>query len=116
MPFVEQFAIIIFLVQVAHSLEELLTDFHKRWYLFKMTLWEFVGFEFAHNLFWATVLLIKDFPYRDFLLAFFILLMFANGVQHVIWWGVSKRYVPGLITAYIHITIFLVFYYLVLFK
>ena len=31
-------------------------------------------------------------------------------VQHIVWAGNAKKYVPGLITAPIHIVVFLVFY------
>ena len=40
--------------------------------------------------------------------------MFANGVQHVIWASVVKQYVPGLITALLHVMISLIFYFTVL--
>jgi len=54
---------------------------------------------------------LPEFPFRLQLLAFFLALMFANGVQHIVWAGSVKRYVPGLITSPIHIVLFLIFYY-----
>ncbi len=113
---VEGFALILFLVQLVHSVEELSTGFHKKWYLFKMPFYVFLSFEIIHNLFWGSVLFFKQFPSRDYFLAFFIILMFANGIQHIVWYGMVKKYVPGLITAPIHIVIFLFFYLQILFR
>lgn len=109
---VELFATIMFVVQLVHSLEELKTGFHKKWFLFKMPFWVFFTFEIVHNLFWGSVLLFKSFPSREYFLVLFIVLMFANGVEHLVWWAFVKKYVPGLITAPIHVVLFLVFCYL----
>lgn len=108
---VEQFAFIQYAVQLFHSLEELSTGFHKKWYLFRMPFWVFFTFEICFSLFWAAVLLIQIFPGRENLLAFFLLLMFANGIQHIVWWGWAKKYVPGLITAFVHAGVFILFYF-----
>lgn len=114
MSILENFFLISLLVQLAHSIEELSTGFHKQWYVFKMPFWVFLTFEVCFSLFWILVLLLPTFPLRVYLQEFFLILMFANGVQHVVWSGVVKRYVPGLITAPIHIIVFLVFYFRVL--
>ncbi len=111
----EMFASYIFVIQLAHSFEELITGFHKRWYLFKMPFRLFLGFELLFNLFWALVLFSRQFPAREQLLAFFIVLMFANGIQHIVWFALEKKYVPGLITAPMHVILFLVYYYQVIF-
>ncbi len=108
---IEQFALIIFGIQILHSIEELLTGFHKKWYLFKMPFKIFLSFEIFFSLFWGSVLFQKTFPYRENLLVFFTVLMFANGVQHIVWWGTVKKYVPGLITAFAHIAVFLIFFF-----
>jgi len=97
-------------IQLLHSLEELSTGFHKRWYLFKIPFRTFLTFEIVFSLFWILILLIQPIPYREFFQAFFLVLMFANGIQHIVWFGSEKRYVPGLITAIAHVIIFLVFY------
>lgn len=102
---IEQFAFIFYGVQLLHSLEELSTGFHKKWYLFKMPFWVFLTFEIFFNLFWGIVLFLQNFPFREGFLAFFIILMFANGAQHTIWWRFAKKYVPGLITAFVHIAV-----------
>lgn len=110
------FATIMYVIQVLHSVEELSTGFHKKWFLFKMPFRTFLSFEIFHNLFWLLVLLLPTFPYRIQLLAFFIVLMFANGIEHVIWALSIKKYVPGLITAPIHIILFFIFYFQILFS
>ena len=115
MTVLEQFAFISFGVQLLHSLEELSTGFNKKWYLYKMPFRTFLAFEIFFSLFWGIVIFYKSFPARDGLLAFFMVLMFANGVQHLVWSGCVKKYVPGLVTAPIHIIIFLVFYFYIIF-
>src|SRR3989338_5713668 len=111
MELLQQFFTLSLLVQLAHSAEELSTGFHKKWYLFKMPFWAFLLFELAFSGFWIFVWLNSSFPYREYLQASFLALMFANGVQHIVWAGNVKRYVPGLITAPLHIIVFLVFYF-----
>lgn len=115
MDLLEQFFLISLVTQLAHSVEELSTGFHKKWYLFKMPFWMFLTFEIVFSAFFIFVLLTPTLPYRSIIQAFFLVLMFANGVQHLIWSGCVKKYVPGLITAPVHIGIFLVFYFSVLF-
>lgn len=112
---IQTFAFYVLLVQFAHSLEELGTGFHKKWYLFPMPFWVFLLFEITHNIFWSLVILTDLIPYKTQLSAFFIALMFANGVQHIIWFGWKKKYVPGLVSAPIHIILFLIFFFQVLF-
>ncbi|MCL4363854.1 HXXEE domain-containing protein [Patescibacteria group bacterium] len=111
---IERFYLLALLIQLVHSTEELTTGFHKKWYLFKMPFQTFLLFEIIFSLFWLIVLLVPRVPNRVFLQEFFLVLMFANGIQHVIWWGVTKKYVPGLITAFGHIFVFLSFYFYIL--
>ncbi len=106
----DYFYIFSLLIQVAHSLEEIFTGFHEKWY-FKISFKKFISFEIPFVLLWFAVLLVGNFPYRIIFQEFFLLLMFANGVQHIVWWGNAKKYVPGLITAPLHILVFLVFYF-----
>ncbi len=110
----EQFFLISLLVQLTHSVEELATGFHRKWYLFTMSFRTFLVFEVLFSAFWIIVYLIPSFPAREYLQAFFLILMFANGIQHVVWWGVVKDYVPGLITAFAHLAVFLYFYFTIL--
>lgn len=116
MELLEQFFIASLLVQLAHSTEELTTKFHKKWYLVKMPLRAFLLFELAFSGFWIFILFNKSFPSREYFQLFFLILMFANGIQHVVWFGVAKKYVPGLITAPVHIIIFSIFYFIALFN
>lgn len=111
MELLEQFYILSLLVQIIHSLEELSTGFHKKWYLFKMSFRSFLVFELLFSAFWILVLLLPSFPFRTLLQEFFLVLMFANGIQHLVWYGTVKKYVPGLISAPIHVIVFLVFYF-----
>jgi hypothetical protein len=110
----QQFFLLSLIIQLAHSIEELSAGFHKKWYVFKMPFWSFLTFELLFSSFWILVLLVPEFPQRVYLQEFFLALMFANGVQHIVWWGHVKKYVPGLITAPLHILVFLTFYFKVL--
>jgi hypothetical protein len=107
---------VVLAIQILHSIEELSTGFHKKWYLFKMPFWVFLAFEVVFSLFWVTVLVNKAFPSRELFQTSFLILMFANGIQHLVWWGIKKRYVPGLVTAFLHILVFLILFTQVLLK
>jgi len=101
--------------QFIHSVEEVLAGFHKKFPLFRMSLGTFIFFEVLfQGLFWI-VNFTPLFPYRAFLMGFFVVLMFANGLWHMVWWGIEKGYVPGLITAPMFVVVFLIFYFQVLF-
>lgn len=115
MELISTFYAVSLFVQLVHSAEELSTGFHKKWYLSKMPFKYFLAFEVLFSLFWVSILLLVNFPAREQLQAFFLLLMFANGVQHLIWWGVTKKYVPGLVTAFAHIAVFMTFYFMTIF-
>ncbi len=110
----ESFFALSLLVQISHAIEELSTGFHKKWYLVTMPFWVFLVFELLFEGFWIWVYLFQDFPNRAAFQSFFLALMFANGVQHLVWAGSVKKYVPGLLTAPLHIIVFLVFYFTVL--
>lgn len=110
MELLNTFYLISLVVQLIHSIEELFTGFHKKWYLFTMSFQTFLLFELCFSLFWISILLLTNLPFRNSFQAFFLVLMFANGVQHLVWAGFTKKYVPGLVTAVIHIAVFLVFY------
>jgi len=100
--------------QFVHSIEEATTNFHKKFPLLKMSLGAFTFFEaLFQGLFWV-VYLMHSFPYREQFMAFFIILMFANGLWHMVWWGIEKKYVPGLLTAPVFVIAFLFFYFSIL--
>ena len=109
----ETFYLLSLITQLVHSVEELSTSFHKKWYLFKMPFWVFLTFEILFSLFWIVVLMLPTSSYKISLQVTFLLLMFANGIQHLVWWGNVKKYVPGLITAFIHVAIG-IFYFIVI--
>ncbi len=107
----QQIAQVMFFVQLLHSIEELLNNFHKRWFFKKLSFKFFLWFEIAHNIFWGLVIFIPTFPFKLPLLGLFSLLMFANGIEHLVWYMWEKKYVPGLYTALIHIISFAVFFF-----
>ncbi len=110
----EIFFVVSLAIQLVHSVEELSTGFHEKWYLFKMPFWSFLLFEIFFSSFWILVLFTNLFPNRETLQTFFIFLMLTNGIQHAVWWLVVKKYVPGLITAPLHIILFLVYFVVIL--
>lgn len=116
MSLIEQFFVISLFAQFTHAVEELLTGFHKKWYLFKMPFGIFLLFEIVFEVFWIAIWLSPNFPNRIYFESFFMVLMFANGIQHVVWAGNVKKYVPGLVTAPVHIVVFLIFYFRFLFS
>ena len=77
--------VVLLVIQFLHSIEELSTGFHKKWYLFTMPFWVFLLFEILFLSFWACIWLIADFPNRTVLMYSFNILMLTNGVQHIIW-------------------------------
>ncbi len=95
-------------VQCVHSIEELSTGFHKKWYLFKMPFAVFLSFEIVFLALWLSVLFFPALPNRDLFMQFFIWLMLANGIQHLLWAAIVKKYVPGLVTAPLFIIVFLI--------
>jgi len=113
---IETFATIVLLIQLLHSIEELSTGFHKKWFVMKLTFKQFLSFEIVFNLFWIAVVLLETFPFRYNLLSFFVILMFFQSSLHIAWYGQIKKYVPGLTTALVHIGAFLVYYFQVLLK
>ncbi len=115
MEILGQFFLLSLLVQLVHSVEELSTGFHKKWYVFKMPFWVFLLFEILFSGIFVFVYFTPELWYREAIQSFFLVLMFANGIQHLVWWGVVKKYVPGLITAPLHVGIFLAFYFKIIF-
>ena len=113
----EQFFTAFVVIQLLHSIEELSTGFHKKFPPFRMSFRFFLTFELLFSAFWLCVLFVDAFPLRIPLMAAFNVLMFANGIWHVAWFlfcEKGRRYVPGLVTAPVHIITFLLFYRLIL--
>jgi len=115
MTTLELFYTILLGIQFIHSIEELSNGFHEKFPLFKMKFRTFLIFEIIFFSFWVLIFLAKEFQYRDQFMAFFNLLMFANGIWHLVWWGIVKKYVPGLVTAPLFVITFMIFYYQILF-
>lgn len=114
MTLFETFFLLFLVTQIFHSLEEVATGFHKRFPLFTMPLWLFIVFELLFQGFFWLVFSQDPFEMKVVLGHVFALLMFANGLWHIVWWGIEKRYVPGLLTAPILLVEFVVFYFAVL--
>ena len=97
------------IIQILHSLEEIFTHFEKRWPLWKMERITFVSFEILFTLLFLSIFILNPIS-GAFFIKIFMLIMFANGIWHLFWAGSEKKYVPGLITAPLHIINF-IFYY-----
>jgi hypothetical protein len=93
------------ITQLIHSQEEVWTGFHKRWF-FKMSRRAFVSFEVVFSAIILAYMIWPNLPFANVYMPLFALLMFANGVEHVVWAAIEKRYVPGLVTAPIFLIIF----------
>ncbi len=89
-------------IQILHSIEEIVTRFERRWPLWKMNRVTFISFELLFSLLFLYVLFFAP-SFQVMFATAFLLLMFANGVWHLFWAGSEKKYVPGLITAPFHI-------------
>ncbi|MBT8262461.1 MAG: HXXEE domain-containing protein [Bacteroidia bacterium] len=107
---IETYFLVFIIIQFFHSIEELSTGFHKKCPFFKMKFGSFLAFEILFIMFWTAVYLLEQFPFREKLMGYFILLMLANGIWHITWWGISKKYVPGIITAPLFVIAFIGYY------
>lgn len=99
------------LTQLLHSQEEIWTGFHRRWFLFTMPRWVFIVFEILFSIPIIAYLLSPELPFANGYMQVFALLMFINGLEHIIWAMVERKYVPGLVTAPLFIVIFLAYYF-----
>ncbi len=97
------------LIQVLHSVEEISTRFEKRWPLWRMRRSTFVIFEIAFTALFLSALFFSP-SFEVMFAKAFIALMFANGIWHIFWAGSEKRYVPGLITAPLHVLNFIIYF------
>ena len=99
------------ITQLIHSQEEIWTNFHKRWFVFTMPRWVFITFEILFTLPIIAYLLNPNLPYANGYMSVFALLMFVNGIEHIIWALLEKKYVPGLATAPLFVIIFVLYYF-----
>ena len=107
----EYYFLILLIIQVVHSLEELIMGFHQKFPILKMSFRFFLSFEVLFLAFWVLVFVYSGFPFRNGLLYLYNIMMFANGIWHLFWWGMEKKYVPGIATAPLFILVFLAFYF-----
>jgi hypothetical protein len=94
------------LSQLAHSQEEIWTGFHRRWFVFTMPRWLFIAFEVLFSIPIVAYIVNPHLPLANIYMPGFALLMFINGIYHITWAMVSKKYMPGLVTAPLFIVIF----------
>lgn len=99
------------IVQLIHSQEEIWTGFHKRWFVFKMPRWVFVTFELVFSAVIVSYALWPDLPFSSLVMPSFVLIMLINGIGHIVWGLIERRYVPGLVTAPFFIVLFTVYYF-----
>ena len=103
------------IIQLVHSQEEIWTGFHKRWFVFTMPRWVFITFEVLFSLPIIAYISDSHLPFTNVYMPAFALTMLINGIEHIVWGLVSKKYVPGLVTAPLFVIVF-VFYYISLVK
>ena len=111
MNYLETFYTILVGIQLLHSQEEIHARFEKRWPVWKMSRTFFIAFEILFSVFIIVPIFLTTFPFREMWMQFFNILMFANGIWHLMWAASEKRYVPGVITAPLFLIIFSVFYF-----
>lgn len=97
-------------VQLIHSQEEIWTGFHRQWFVFTMPRALFIAFEIAFTIPILVYMLNPEAPGASVYMPWFMFVMLLNGMEHVVWAGVKKNYVPGLVTAPFFIILF-VFYF-----
>lgn len=111
MEHIEQYFKLFVFVQLLHSQEEIHTRFEKRWPVWRMSRTFFVTFEITFSIFLLLMVFVETMPGRNAFMVFFNVLMFANGIWHMMWAAIEKRYVPGLFTAPLFIIVFSLFYF-----
>lgn len=113
---IDSWYIVFVIIQLIHSQEELHAGFYKKSPIFPMPKKRFIIFEILFSTLIVSFAIFKQLPLRDVWMPFFILLMFANGVEHFLWWLSEKRYVPGIVTAVITLLVFIIFYFYFIFR
>ena len=111
MEHIEFYFKILVIIQLLHSQEEIWGKFEKRWPVWKMSREFFVTVEILFSALLILMFFIPTLPYRYQFMVFFNWFMFANGIWHMMWAAIEKRYVPGLITAPFFIIVFSIFYF-----
>jgi hypothetical protein len=99
------------ITQLIHSQEEIHTGFYKKSQIFGMSKKLFITFEIVFSLFILLFVFFKEIPFNTIWKHVFILLMFANGIEHFLWFLKEKKYVPGVVTAFIALIMFIFYYF-----
>ncbi len=107
--------VMIGLTQLVHAQEEIWANFHKRWFVFTMPRWIFITFEVVFSAVIVAYIVKADLAFAGIFVPLFCLTMFVNGIGHIVWGLVTKKYVPGLVTAPI-LSILFVLYFISLIK
>ena len=102
----ESYYLALVVTQLLHSQEEIWTRFENKWPLWKMSRKFFICFEVLFSILIISLYLFKNFPQRELSMLIFNVLMFANGIWHLMWAGIKKQYITGLITAQIFIIVY----------
>ena len=92
MALVEQYYIYFVIIYLLHSQEEIYTHFEKVWPLWRMSREFFITMEVLLSILLISVIFIKIYPYRIYLMSVFNLLMFANGIWHITGAVTLKKY------------------------
>ena len=110
---IESIFVIMLAIQFSHSIEEQLMNFEEKWPLMRISGTQFWLFEIVFQISFSIIFLINNFIGKTEVMIFFIILMLANGVWHIVWfWFFEKgKYVPGLLTATLFIIAFFIHYY-----
>jgi len=71
----------------------------------------FVSFEILFSMLIIAYIANPDLPFANFIMPVFAYVMLINGIGHIVWGLVEKKYVPGLITAPFFVAIFTLYYF-----
>ena len=72
--------------------------------------WLFVGFELILSAVIILYILKPSLALAVWFVPTFALVMLANGIGHIVWGLVERKYVPGLITAPLFVVVFVPYY------
>ncbi len=98
------------IIQLLHSQEEIWTNFHAKWFVITMPRPVFISFETLLSLAIIAYMLEPSLPAANYIMPFFILVMFVNGIGHIVWALIKKSYVPGLVTSPLFVVVFISYF------
>lgn len=100
------------LIQLIHSQEEIHMHFNDKSPVFKIRRKPFLILEALFSLFIICWVFVPISVVGTIWKHIFILLMFGNGVEHLLWAYLKKGYVPGLVTGFILFIEFILYYFI----